>query len=88
MVFSASEPLGPSNEPESRMVGAPLSSETPIYGATCTYQGQSYGYGIVICMGGTQYACGNSGWHNLNTPCWTEEDIAFSCFARDAESVV
>ena len=47
--------------------------ETFTTGSTsCTFEGESYTDGAIICQGGTQQKCVQGTWAELNTPCRNE----------------
>ena len=68
--FTPSRPTGKSDEPDSPLHDArPTGESTATTTATCTYQGQTYQKGAVICINEDQYQCGNSGWFKNGKKC-------------------
>lgn len=69
--FTASEPTGRSNKPDSPVVpgNASITTQADAESVSCTYQGSTYGKGARICMGGKVHECGKDGWVNLGTKC-------------------
>lgn len=36
---------------------------------SCTYNGQTYDHGSVVCQSGYEYRCNDGSWDALNTKC-------------------
>lgn len=60
------KPIGKTDLPDS-----PIVEQEDIIAddCVCTYGGQTYSKGTIICMGGTQYKCGCNGWVNIGFNC-------------------
>jgi hypothetical protein len=41
-------------------------------GKSCTYNGQTYSHGSVVCQSGTEYRCNDGSWDSLGTSCGTK----------------